>query len=281
MTGSSIEEAPFDPTEPSSAEILGEWELAIQSMTFEQGMDRVLCMFLRDRENARQHYLHEVWADNWIEQDTISMKSAFNDRHRTSTVYSWITNDSMGNVTVGDIHTNQWVALIFHPNFNERGFPDSTIYKINRKVDFLSIYRDERRIHLFSENCETSFSAWTSQGQWPKDEAEWISIVIECSNYLGIPVLPMSLGEDSRTQVVMRWKQGFVVQLSDCPVGRDTWYDRPVIDFIEKVVPKEQRKRNQDVRIWQWGVRFLDIYNPGWRERLKHTGSLWFEQEKV
>jgi hypothetical protein len=276
MIGSPLETAPFDPTEPSSAEILGEWELAIQSMTFEQGMERVLCMFLRDREKAREH-ICDVWGDNWIQNDTLFMEKAFNKVHRNARFSDWISHYSHNNtVRIVDAENTRWVAVIYPPKFNDRGWPDT---RFDKKDSFISVYSDERIISICDVDGETQFHAWHSSGRYPRKEDEFTAIVIECSQFFGLPVLPLRRTQVSIRNTVAMWKKPFVSDLINCPMKNSI--DMDIRLFIKDVVPVEFRGGWSGVETWFWNLHFLDRFNPGWRERVRCTGVLWLEREKV
>jgi hypothetical protein len=275
MIGSPLEVAFFDPTEPSSAEILGEWELAIRSMTFEQGMERVLCMFLRDRERAREH-IEGVKGENWIGDDTRAMEDAFNRVHAhmdgmTTRSWTWITHYNYEHtVRVADRKTGRYVAVVFPPMFDERGWPEGEV--VRKDIDFLSVYREDGQIFLYTEHREgcRHFHGWTHS------DSEWNAVVMECSRFFGVPVLPMDHNVDCRLSVIHRWTRPFVRDLADCPkIASD--YDGNVTHFIERVIPYEWRKDWHGTVAWSWRIQFLDRYNPGWRERVRRTGSLWME----
>jgi len=273
MIGSPLEVAPLDPTEPSSAEILGEWELAIRSMTFEQGMERVLCMFLRDRERAREH-MEKAWGDNWIQHDTLMMEKYFNAIYGTHITHFGYNSTVR---VIAEKGRELFSAVIFPPWFNDRGWP--TLRRFDKSTDFMSTHSGSEEIGIYDVDGEFRFNVWDESGRRPKTERDFIDIVIECSQFFGLPVIPFECSNMSIRKAMVLWKKPFISKLVDCPI--EDMVNQQIRDFIEGVVPEEFRREWLGAEQWYWRVRFLDGYNPGWRERVRRTGSLWLEQEKA
>jgi hypothetical protein len=278
------EESDFDPSEPSSAELLEEWVLAIRSMTTIQAVERITWMILEEYDRIVRD---PSWAQVRKNPPTIASYVLDRPTRQTQRMLDAFRNVWWNECEIRhrdlmwffyEVKSDRWTELARHPLMNE----DRTLdLDMTGRTDIALVSHSSS---VFFEKEKSAFASFTHRPFYSHEgtcPGAVEHIAFKMSYRLGLPLIPFRPGTGGRVDDVFTTWVRWAHVMANAPRDAHLLASHPTLHaYLGRQCPSALIR--QDLFHWivqldTWEHECLAPEGYSWRQRIldsdpKHPG---------